>query len=101
MPERNIKQATLIPSAQSLANPVGTAPGWWVERDGKIIAAMPGVPSEMKLVWEHQVRPRLVGRSGSVLHDKNLKILGLGEGQVEEELGDLIHGTNPTVWRRS
>ncbi len=97
MPERNIKQATLIPSAQSLANPVGTAPGWWVERDGKIIAAMPGVPSEMKLMWENQVRPRLVGRSGSVLLTTNLKILGLGEGQVEEELGDLIHGTNPTV----
>ncbi len=97
MPERNIKQATLIPSAQALPNPVGTAPGWWVEKDGKIITAMPGVPSEMRLMWEDQVRPRLAGRSGSVLLTTNLKILGLGEGQVEEELGDLIHGTNPTV----
>jgi nicotinamide-nucleotide amidase len=97
MPERNIKQATLIPSAQSIPNPVGTAPGWWVERDGTVIAAMPGVPSEMKLMWEHQVRPRLLGRSGSVLVTTNLKVLGLGEGQVEEQLGDLIHGTNPTV----
>jgi nicotinamide-nucleotide amidase len=97
MPERNIKQATLIPSAQSIPNPVGTAPGWWVERDGTIIAAMPGVPSEMRLMWEQQVRPRLLGRSGSVLVTTNLKVLGLGEGQVEEQLGDLIHGTNPTV----
>jgi nicotinamide-nucleotide amidase len=97
MPERNIKQATLIPSAQSIPNPVGTAPGWWVERDGVIIAAMPGVPSEMKLMWEHEVRPRLHGRSGSVLLTTNLKVLGLGEGQVEEQLGDLIHGSNPTV----
>ncbi len=97
MPERNIKQATLIPSAQALRNPVGTAPGWWVEKDGKIITAMPGVPSEMRLMWETQIRPRLVGRSGSVLLTSNLKVLGLGEGQVEEELGDLIHGTNPTV----
>jgi nicotinamide-nucleotide amidase len=97
MPERNIKQATLIPSARSIPNPVGTAPGWWVERDGTIIAAMPGVPSEMRLMWEQQVRPRLLGRSGSVLVTTNLKVLGLGEGQVEEQLGDLIHGTNPTV----
>src|SRR5438552_744248 len=37
MPERNVKQATLIPSAQVLPNPIGTAPGWWVEHDQKII----------------------------------------------------------------
>ena len=43
MPERNIKQATLIPSAQALPNPRGTAPGWWVEKDKRIIVAMPGV----------------------------------------------------------
>jgi nicotinamide-nucleotide amidase len=41
MPERNIKQATLIPSAQSIPNPVGTAPGWWVERDGRSSSACP------------------------------------------------------------
>src|SRR5512135_1284912 len=43
MPERNIKQATLIPSSRALRNPRGTAPGWWVEKDGHIIVAMPGV----------------------------------------------------------
>ena len=48
MPERNIKQATLIASAQAISNPIGTAPGWWVENDGRIIAAMPGVPHEMR-----------------------------------------------------
>ncbi len=48
MPERNIKQATLIRSARVLENPVGTAPGWWVEHDERIIVCMPGVPHEMK-----------------------------------------------------
>src|SRR5919107_728406 len=48
MPERNLKQATLIPSAQALPNPIGTAPGWWVERGERIIVAMPGVPVEMR-----------------------------------------------------
>src|SRR5947199_4808654 len=47
MPERNVKQATLIPSAHVFPNPVGTAPGWWVEKDNHIIVAMPRVPREM------------------------------------------------------
>ncbi|MGH2479548.1 MAG: competence/damage-inducible protein A [Ktedonobacteraceae bacterium] len=44
MPDRNLKQATLIPSARVLPNPRGTAPGWLVEKDGHLIVAMPGVP---------------------------------------------------------
>ena len=44
MPERNIKQAMLIPSSSSIPNPRGTAPGWWVERDGRFIVSMPGPP---------------------------------------------------------
>ena len=36
MPSRNLKQAALIPSAVSLPNPLGTAPGWWVEKEGRI-----------------------------------------------------------------
>src|SRR5689334_7429959 len=66
MPERNIKQATLIPSAQALANPLGTAPGWWVEKDGRIIVAMPGVPREMYRMWEHEVIPRFVPYAGGL-----------------------------------
>src|SRR4051812_22536265 len=46
MPERNRKQAWLIPSAQALPNPVGTAPGWFVRKNEKILVAMPGVPRE-------------------------------------------------------
>ena len=44
MPAHNIKQAMLLPSAQSIVNPRGTAPGWWIERDGRILVAMPGPP---------------------------------------------------------
>ena len=51
MPESNIKQATLIPSAETLANPLGTAPGWWVERNGHVIVAMPGPPRELQRMW--------------------------------------------------
>ena len=44
MPESNIKQAWLIPSARVIDNPRGTAPGWWTERVGHVIVSMPGVP---------------------------------------------------------
>jgi nicotinamide-nucleotide amidase len=98
MPERNVKQATLIKSAQALDNPVGTAPGWWVEHDGRIITCMPGVPHEMKTMWQQQVVPRLRTdtRAGFIL-SRTLKIMGKGESAVEEMVQDYIRSTNPTL----
>jgi nicotinamide-nucleotide amidase len=98
MPARNIKQATLIASARAIPNPIGTAPGWWVERNGKIIVAMPGVPSEMMRMWSIEVKPKLQERSGGiVIHSRTLKIAGIGESTVEEMLGELTHSLAPTV----
>lgn len=97
MPERNLKQATLIPSAQSLPNPEGTAPGWFVEKDDHIIVAMPGVPREMYVMWEKQVVPRLQEYTHSVLFTQILRVYGLGESAVEERLQSLLHNTNPTI----
>ena len=97
MPERNIKQATLIPSAQVLRNPRGTAPGWWVEKDGHIIVAMPGVPREMYYMWENEVIPRLASFTGGLIFTRILRVWGLGESAVEERLGSVIHSNNPTV----
>ena len=97
MPERNVKQAWVIPSVTPLANPAGTAPGWWAERGGKIVVAMPGVPHEMMRMWEHEVVPRLRPRTGSVLFTRTLRVAGMGESTVEERLGELIHGENPTA----
>jgi nicotinamide-nucleotide amidase len=98
MPERNVKQATLIPSASSLANPVGTAPGWWVEHNGTIIASMPGVPHEMFKMWDEQVQPRLARLiTGGVIVSRTLKLVGIGESHAEEAVGDLTRSTNPTL----
>lgn len=97
MLERNVKQATLIPSAQSLGNPVGSAPGWWVEKDNHIIVAMPGVPREMFRMWQEEVVPRLSKHTGGLIFTRLLRVYGLGESLVEELLGSLIHNTNPTV----
>jgi nicotinamide-nucleotide amidase len=97
MPERNIKQATLLPSAQVLPNPRGTAPGWWVEKDGHIIVAMPGVPREMYHMWENEVIPRLAPFTGGLIFTRILRVWGLGESAVEERLGSITHSNNPTV----
>ncbi|HEY4032572.1 MAG TPA: competence/damage-inducible protein A [Ktedonobacteraceae bacterium] len=97
MLERNMKQATLIPSAQSIENPVGSAPGWWVEKDNHIIVAMPGVPREMFRMWQEEVVPRLSKYTGSLIFTRLLRVYGLGESLVEELLGSLIHANNPTV----
>jgi len=98
MPERNLKQATLIPSAQALDNPVGTAPGWWVERAGHIVVAMPGVPFEMERMWREQALPRLRARlGGEVIVTRTLKTVGIGESRAEELVSHLIHSHNPTL----
>jgi len=98
MPERNIKQAWLIPSARAIPNPRGTAPGWWVERDAKLVIAMPGPPAEMTRMWEEEVAPELLRRRpGAVLITRTIKTAGIGEGSVDEMLSPLLKTTNPSV----
>jgi nicotinamide-nucleotide amidase len=98
MPERNVKQATTIPSGTYLPNPIGTAPGWYVERDGKVIIAMPGVPHEMHKMWAEQAQPRLAKLvTGGAIVSRLLKLIGIGESHAEEALGDLTRSLNPTL----
>ena len=98
MPERNIKQTWLIPSARPIPNPRGTAPGWWVERDGKIVVSMPGPPSEMNRMWEEEVAPELLKRhDGTVLIKRTLKTAGIGESNVDEILSPLLKSENPSI----
>jgi nicotinamide-nucleotide amidase len=93
-----MKQAMLIPSARAIPNPRGTAPGWWVERDGKIIVSMPGVPSEMFRMWEEEVTPELERRpTGSVIVTRTIKTSGIGEGQLDEAISPLLKSTNPSI----
>jgi len=98
MPERNVKQAALIPSARAIPNPRGTAPGWRVERDGRIIVAMPGPPTEMQRMWEAEVAPELERRSpGAVLAVRTLKTTGIGEAAVDEMVSPLLKSSNPSI----
>ena len=96
MPPRNTKQATLIPSAVTIPNNQGTAPGWWVERKGKIIVAMPGPPGEMYNMWQNQVAPKLGGKvRGQVIITRNIKTTDLAEADVAERVARFAESANP------
>ena len=96
MPAPNIKQAHLIPSARFITNRNGTAPGWWSERNGKIIINMPGPPAEMHPIWESEVAPRLREIvEDEVTITRNIKTLGLSEAAVDEIVSEYFGKENP------
>jgi nicotinamide-nucleotide amidase len=98
MPLTNLKQTNLIPSAQAIPNPNGTAPGWWVERDERIIVAMPGPPREMQSMWRETVLPRLRQKAGgTVIVSRILKTFGLSEALVAERVSAQLSSANPTL----
>jgi|SRR6188508_2894176 len=91
MPEANRRQAMIVPSAEALDNPIGSAPGWWVDRDGAVTALLPGVPSEMRQMWTEQVRPRLAARFAlAPVAIRSVKAFGIGESAMAERLGAIL-----------
>ena len=98
MPDTNIKQATLIRSAEAIPNPLGTAPGWWVERGGSILVAMPGPPRELSRMWTYEVAPRLKQRNpGVAIITRTLKTFGISEGGLDQMLTPLFEAANPNL----
>ena len=96
----NIQQAEVLELSEVLFNEAGTAPGMWIEYHDTIFVVMPGVPSEMKYLMDHEVIPRLRQRrpSGRMLRHAHLLTSGIGESFLAElikpiELGlpDYIH----------
>lgn len=102
MPARNRIQAMFPVGAVPLPNPVGTAPGFWQEQPREsqspcLLAALPGVPSEMKHMFFEQVRPRLWAGQ-FVIRRARLNCFGLGESNTEELLqGMTARGRDPEI----
>ena len=85
MPSINRRQALVPRGAEVIANDKGTAPGLLFEREGKVIALLPGPPREMKAMFEGLVRGRLVRLAGgSSVFRRVLKTTGRPESQIEE-----------------
>jgi len=95
MPDTNIKQATLIPSAEAIPNPAGTAPGWWVHRNDRHAVLLPGPPREISRMWAGHVGPRLTGLSGAATATTTLKTAGITEGGIDEMVAPLLGRQNP------
>ncbi|MCL4439753.1 MAG: CinA family nicotinamide mononucleotide deamidase-related protein [Firmicutes bacterium] len=96
----NLKQALAPEAGIVLDNPVGTAPGLALEHNSILYVLVPGPPSEFKPMIDNQIIPLLRKRLGpevSVIKSRVLKLCGIGESKVDEVLGRLLHGKNPTL----
>lgn len=88
----NIEQAKVPKIADIIRNHSGTAPGTWIEKDGKIFISLPGVPFEMKEMITGYIIPRL---SEKLSVEKNKRIIksllttGIPESFLYERLGDI------------
>ncbi len=98
IPQSNIRQATFIPAAQIIPNRMGTAPGWWVEKDDHIIIALPGPSDEMKMMWQEGILPKLEQRvTGEVILSRVIKTFRLAEAKVDELVAHISKLSNPTL----
>ncbi len=99
MSPNNRMQAMLPEGAVSLPNPAGTAPGFYIEHNGALIISLPGVPREMKAMFEQSVLPLLRERLGAprAIKTRVLRTAGIGESHIDEQIGHLERLSNPTV----
>lgn len=100
MTPNNKKQARVFKGCKVLENKAGMAPGMIVVLRGKTWFFLPGVPSEMKYLANHEVFPYLRSLTGNsdMIKSTILKFSGIGESQLEHELQDLIQKQkNPTI----
>ena len=94
----NYKQALIREGALVLDNHNGTAPGLILEKDGKIAILLPGPPVELKPMFTEEVYPYLRKKQPEIIYSQVVKICGIGESQVAEDIQDMIQAqTNPTI----
>lgn len=87
--EVNRQQAALPVCCEKVTNAMGTAPGMWFERNGKVFVSMPGVPHEMKRMMSDIVIPKLRKTfSTPTIHHKVIRTIGLGESFLAEKIAD-------------
>jgi nicotinamide-nucleotide amidase len=93
----NYKQALFPEETELIPNPLGTAPGALVEWGGTLFATLPGVPSEMKRMFEETLEPLIRERSDGSIVSKTLHFAGIGESALAEKVQDFLDASDPTV----
>ena len=103
MTDNNRQQAYIPAGAVPVENPVGTAPAFIVEVDGKEIICLPGVPREMAHLLQERVLPHLQCRMGqaAVILSRWVHTVAIGESAVDEAISELMRSANPTVGTRA
>lgn len=90
MLEVNVRQAEIPVACEVLHNELGTAPGMWFEKNGKLLVSMPGVPYEMKYIMTTHVLPRLLQTySLNSLYYETVLTQGIGESFLADRISDL------------
>ena len=97
VPANNRKQAMVPVHGRTLQNDNGTAPGVVFEQDSRMAILLPGPPKELVPMFEKQVRPLLETLQDGVLYSRILRVYGIGESRLEELVGHLLEGSNPTA----
>ena len=92
----NRKQAMVPVRGEKIENAHGTAPGVWFADGGKQAVLMPGVPREMRAMWQESVRPRLAAAQRQTLISTTLRVVG-GESSIETAIAPLLEHENPTA----
>ncbi|MDP8901461.1 MAG: competence/damage-inducible protein A [Actinomycetota bacterium] len=93
----NYKQALFPQGTELIPNPLGTAPGALVEWEGTLFATLPGVPAEMKRMFEETLEPLIRERSDGSIVSKTLHFAGIGESALAERVQDFLDASDPTV----
>ncbi len=90
MPPINERQALIPEGAIPLENANGTAPGLWLEAEGRIVVLLPGPPAELQPMFSAHVRPMLERRAGQRrIFDRTLRIAGLPESDVDQRVAPI------------
>ncbi len=89
MTETNRQQAALPVCCEKITNTLGTAPGMWFERNGKVFVSMPGVPHEMKKMMEDAVLPKIKTRfNPPLIVHRIIRTVGIGESFLADKIAD-------------
>ena len=98
MTDNNRKQANLPSRAILFHNDAGTAPGFALEEDNRIVICLPGPPREMSRMFLQKALPYLETKTDGIIYHKSIRTFGIGESQLETTLLELIDSqTDPTL----
>ncbi len=94
----NRQQAALPECCEKITNKIGTAPGMWFERNGKVFVSMPGVPHEMKLMMTDLIVPRLRQTfKSAIIHHQIVRTIGIGESFLAEKISEWEKSLPPHI----